>query len=67
MKNAPNVKKLPSDKMAEAIIFAGADAWVHAKAWQEKNPADDDTPPVVLGRIQLADLNNLSIVNNGRH
>lgn len=66
MKNAPNVKKLPADKMAEAIIFAGADAWVHAKAWQEKNPADDNTPPVVLGATQLGDLGNLNIVNNGR-
>ncbi len=31
MKPAPNVKKIPQDPMAEVIIFAGADAWVHEK------------------------------------
>ncbi|WP_312740835.1 DUF927 domain-containing protein [Cedecea neteri] len=66
MKNAPNVKKLPSDPFAEAIIFAGVDAWTHAKAWQEKNPAGDDVPPVWLGSKQLSELNNLNIVDQGR-
>ena len=45
MKNAPNLKNLPKDKFTEAIIFAGTDAWVHAKAWQENNPAHDTVPP----------------------
>ena len=48
MKNAPNVKALPKDKMAEAIIFAGADAWTHAKDWQENNTAGDTVPPMYL-------------------
>lgn len=48
MKNAPNLKNLPKDKFTEAIIFAGADAWVHAKAWQENNPAHDTVPPVIM-------------------
>ncbi|MEB2767326.1 primase-like DNA-binding domain-containing protein [Citrobacter portucalensis] len=66
MKNAPNVKLLPKDKFTEAIIFAGADAWTHAKAWQEKNPAGDTVPPVVLDKKQLVELANLTIVNEGR-
>ncbi|EPF7315775.1 hypothetical protein L1057_30030, partial [Escherichia coli] len=35
MKSAPNLKKQPYDKMTEVIIFAGSDAWAHAKQWQE--------------------------------
>lgn len=66
MKNAPNVKLLPKDKMAEAIIFAGADAWVHAKDWQENNTAGDSIPPVVLDKKQLTELASLNIVNRGR-
>ena len=51
MKSAPNLKKQPRDKMTEVIIFAGSDAWSHAKEWQEwagKHIAADDVPPVVL-------------------
>ncbi len=66
MRSAPNVKKLPPDVMAEAIIFAGADAWIHAKHWQERNPALDTVPPVVLDRKQLADINKLVIVDKDR-
>ncbi|MDR3105656.1 MAG: DUF5906 domain-containing protein [Yokenella regensburgei] len=66
MKNAPNVKKLPKDKFTEAIIFAGADAWTHAKAWQEKNPVGDDTPPIIIGPKQLTELDNVIIVDDGR-
>lgn len=66
MRSAPNVKKLPSDIMAEAIIFAGSDAWVHAKNWQEGNPARDTVPPVVLDCKQLADINKLAIVDKDR-
>ncbi|MGX5013752.1 DUF927 domain-containing protein [Enterobacter asburiae] len=66
MKNAPNLKNLPKDKFTEAIIFAGADAWVHAKAWQENNPAHDTVPPVTLGTSQLDELHNLRIVDHGR-
>lgn len=69
MKNAPNVKNLPKDKFTEAIIFAGEDAWAHAKAWEEgmgKKIAEDSTPPVYLGPRQLEDLVNLRIVDDGR-
>lgn len=66
MKNAPNLKNLPKDKFTEAIIFAGADAWVHAKAWQENNPAHDTVPPVTLGTSQLDELHNLRIVDHGQ-
>lgn len=69
MKNAPNVKLLPKDKMTEAIIFAGADAYAHAKGWEEglgKQIAEDNTPPVYLGPKQLAELDNLRIVDDGR-
>ncbi|MFX2612041.1 DNA primase family protein [Enterobacter mori] len=66
MKNAPNVKKLPQDKFTEAIIFAGADAWTHAKAWKEKNPAGDEVPPVIIGPKQLAELDNVIIIDDGR-
>lgn len=66
MKNAPNVKKLPTDAFAEAIIFAGADAWLHAKDWQENNKAGDNVPPVTLGAKELGQLENLRIVDDGR-
>ncbi|EMO7189847.1 DUF927 domain-containing protein [Pluralibacter gergoviae] len=69
MKNAPNVKALPKDKFTEAIIFAGADAWSHAKSWEEgmgKQVAGDTTPPVYLGPRQLVELDNLRIVDDGR-
>lgn len=66
MKKAPNVKKLPKDPLSEAIIFAGDEAWTHAKNWQNDNPANDDIPPVVLAEKQLAELDNLMIVNQGR-
>ncbi|HID4134754.1 TPA: DNA primase family protein, partial [Pluralibacter gergoviae] len=69
MKNAPNVKALPKDKFTEAIIFAGADAWSHAKSWEEgmgKQVAGDTTPPVYLGPRQLVELDNLRIVDEGR-
>lgn len=69
MRNAPNLKNLPKEKFTEAIIFAGADAWSHAKGWQEgmgKQIAGDDTPPVYLGPKQLADLNSLRIIDDGR-
>jgi putative DNA primase/helicase len=69
MKNAPNVKQLPKDKFTEAIIFAGADAWSHAKQWEEglgKKIAEDTTPPVYLGPRQLEELDNLRIIDDGR-
>lgn len=66
MKNAPNVKNLPSDPMEEAIIIAGDQAWVFAKAWVEGNHAEDITPPVVLDKKQLDELDSLNIVNHGR-
>ena len=66
MKNAPNVKKLPADQHEEAIIFAGDDAWTFAKAWQEMNTAEDTVPPIVLDKKQLAELDKLNIVNEGR-
>lgn len=69
MKNAPNVKALPKDKFVEAIIFAGADAWSHAKGWEEglgKQIAEDTTPPVYLGPRQLGELDNLRIIDDGR-
>jgi len=53
MKNAPNLKCLPKDKFTEAIIFAGADAWIHARNWQQSNPAGDDVPPITIGPKQL--------------
>lgn len=69
MKNAPNLKHLPREKFTEAIIFAGADAYAHAKGWQEglgKQVAEDTTPPIYLGPKQLAELANLNIVDKGR-
>lgn len=69
MRNAPNVKLLPKDPFTEAIIFAGSDAWSHAKGWEEgmgKQVAGDTTPPVYLGPRQLDDLDNLRIIDDGR-
>ncbi|EGI5078502.1 DNA primase, partial [Salmonella enterica subsp. enterica serovar Infantis] len=69
MKNAPNYRYLPADKATEAIIFAGADAYSHVKGWEEsmgKQIAGDTTPPVYLGKKQLADLKNTRIVDKGR-
>ncbi|EIQ0071669.1 AAA family ATPase [Salmonella enterica] len=69
MKNAPNLKHLPKEKYTEAIIFAGADAYAHAKGWEEgmgKQIAEDTTPPIYLGPKQLAELANLRIIDQGR-
>ncbi|ECC3466257.1 DNA primase [Salmonella enterica subsp. enterica] len=68
MKNAPNYKYLPADKATEAIIFAGADAYVHAQHWieSEGKKHGDNVPPVYLGKKQLADLANIRIVDKGR-
>ncbi|CAA0300095.1 Zinc binding domain / DNA primase [Klebsiella pneumoniae] len=65
MKNAPNVKTLPKDKMEEAIIFAGTGAWKAAKAYQTEQ-VDDAIPPVVLDHTQLTELPHLRIVDKGR-
>ncbi|ADF61252.1 helicase RepA family protein [Enterobacter cloacae] len=70
MKNAPNLKLLPKEKFTEAVIFAGSEAYAHAKGWEEglgKQIAEDTTPPVYLGPKQLAELDNLRIVDDGRH
>ncbi|EEV3840703.1 DNA primase [Escherichia coli] len=71
MKLAPNVKKQPrgrKHKETEVIIFAGSDAWSHAQQWQEKDgPASgDNVPPVWLGPNQLAELDALKIVPDGK-
>ena len=69
MKNAPNLKHLPKEKFTEAVIFAGADAYAHAKGWEEglgKQIAEDTTPPIYLGPKQLAELDNLKIIDKGR-
>lgn len=68
MKLAPNVKQLPKDKLTEAIIFAGADAYAHAQHWieSEGKKHGDDIPPVYLGKKQLAELGNLRIIDKGR-
>lgn len=71
MKLAPNVKKQPrgiKHKDTEVIIFAGSDAWTHAKQWQEQDgPASgDNVPPVWLGPNQLAELDALKIVPDGK-
>ncbi|MFP2504500.1 DUF5906 domain-containing protein [Buttiauxella gaviniae] len=66
MKAAPNLKHLPKDAFEEAIIFAGAAAWIHAKDWQENNKAGDKVPPIKLGPTQLQDLANLRIIDDGR-
>ncbi|MCR3880461.1 DUF927 domain-containing protein [Klebsiella quasipneumoniae] len=69
VKNAPNLKHLPREKFTEAVIFAGTDAYAHAKGWEEglgKQVAEDTTPPIYLGPKQLAELANLNIVDKGR-
>lgn len=69
MKRAPNLKFLPKEKFTEAVIFAGTDAYAHAKGWEEglgKQIAEDTTPPIYLGPKQLAELENLQIVDKGR-
>jgi len=69
MKNAPNVKALPKDKYTEAIIFAGADAYAHARHWieSEGKKSGDTTPPVYLGGRELAQLHNIRVVDDGRY
>lgn len=69
MKRAPNLKFLPKEKFTEAIIFAGTDAYAHAKGWEEglgKQIAEDTTPPIYLGPKQLAELEHLQIIDDGR-
>ncbi len=71
MKLAPNVKQQSrgiKHKETEVIIFAGSDAWAHAKQWQEHDArmAGDNEPPVWLGEQQLSELDNLQIVPEGR-
>ncbi len=71
MKKAPNLKHQPrgiKHKDTEVIIFAGSDAWSHAQQWQEKDgPASgDNVPPVWLGPNQLAELDALKIVPDGK-
>ncbi|EMB7999772.1 DNA primase, partial [Escherichia coli] len=71
MKSAPNLKKQPrgiKHKDTEVIIFAGSDAWAHAKQWQEHDAriARDNEPPVWLGDQQLSELDKLQIVPEGR-
>ncbi|RBU88401.1 DNA primase family protein [Escherichia coli] len=71
MKLAPNVKQQPrgiKHKGTEVIIFAGSDAWAHAKQWQEHDArmAGDNEPPVWLGEQQLSELDKLQIVPEGR-
>ena len=66
MKLAPNVKQQSrgiKHKGTEVIIFAGSDAWAHAKQWQEHDArmAGDNEPPVWLGEQQLSELDNLQI------
>ncbi|OSK24060.1 regulatory prophage protein [Escherichia coli M056] len=55
--------------MTEVIIFAGSDAWAHAKQWQELDGrlAGDNVPPVWLGDQQLAELADLKIIDDGRY
>lgn len=66
MRNAPNLKQQPADKFTEQVIFAGADAWVHAKDWQQNNRAGDSVPPVVLAGRELDNLHGLRITDRGR-
>ncbi|EEV6001137.1 DNA primase family protein [Escherichia coli] len=71
MKLAPNVKKQPrgiKHAQTEVIIFAGSDAWSHAKQWQEHDArmAGDNEPPIVLADEQLKEIGNLQIVPGGR-
>ncbi len=55
--------------MTEVIIFAGSDAWAHAKQWQEQDGrlAGDNVPPVWLGDSQLDELADLKIIDDGRY
>ncbi|HHD7537934.1 TPA: DUF5906 domain-containing protein [Escherichia coli] len=71
MKLASNVKQQSrgiKHKGTEVIIFAGSDAWAHAKQWQEHDArmAGDNEPPVWLGEQQLSELDKLQIVPEGR-
>ncbi|HAL7822072.1 TPA: DNA primase [Escherichia coli] len=71
MKLAPNVKQQSrgiKHKGTEVIIFAGSDAWAHAKQWQEHDArmSGDNEPPVWLGEQQLSELDKLQIVPEGR-
>lgn len=71
MKLAQNVKQQSrgiKHKETEVIIFAGSDAWSHAKQWQEHDArmAGDNEPPVWLGEQQLSELDKLQIVPEGR-
>ena len=66
MKLAPNVKELPKDKGAEAVIFAGSKAWEMSKKYQKKNSNGDAVPPIVLDHPQLCELENLHIIDRGR-
>ncbi len=71
MKLAPNVKQQSrgiKHKGTEVIIFAGSNAWAHAKQWQEHDArmAGDNEPPVWLGEQQLSELDKLQIVPEGR-
>ncbi|WP_440717686.1 DNA primase family protein [Escherichia coli] len=71
MKLAPNVKQQSrgiKHKGTEVIIFAGSDAWAHAKQRQEHDArmAGDNEPPVWLGEQQLSELDKLQIVPEGR-
>ncbi|NUN41267.1 DNA primase [Hafnia paralvei] len=66
MKLAPNVKELPKDKGAEAVIFAGSKAWEMSKKYQKKNSNGDAVPPIVLDHLQLCELENLHIIDRGR-
>ncbi|QMS41039.1 DNA primase [Escherichia coli] len=69
MKLAPNLKKQPRDRLTEVIIFAGSDAWSHAKEWQEwagKHIAADNVPPVVLSNEQLKNITDYRIIDDGR-
>lgn len=69
MKLAPNLKKQPYDQMTEVIIFAGSDAWAHARQWEEHDGrlAGDNVPPVWLGDKHLDELPDLKIIDDGRY
>ena len=59
MKLAPNLKKQPRDRLTEVIIFAGSDAWSHAKegrGWAGRHIAADDVPAVVLADEQVKNI-----------
>ncbi|EOX9973922.1 DNA primase, partial [Escherichia coli] len=51
------------------MIFAGSDAWSHAKEWREwagKHIAADDVPPVVLADEQLKNITDYRIIDEDR-